>query len=253
MRLAVFTVAASLIAAALASMTGYAVGAPADETKSLFAKEFQTARHFQNALKDNDRKTVARLVSYPIVRDYPMPVIKSPDEFIANWDEFFDEANRAEIIKNAPVEMGWRGVMLGNGLIWFDGARVIVTNLSTKISQQKFQDAKNKEFMTLHASVRGYKRVAVQCDTRSKHIRIQEHGDGYRYIVWPRGVSLSQKPELELAGSMEFDGSGGNAIYTFRNQGFRYEFYSVHICGSDCDDTLTVFKGEKQIARHVCK
>ena len=44
MRLVASAIAASLIVAALASMTGHAASAPADESKSLFAKEFQTAK-----------------------------------------------------------------------------------------------------------------------------------------------------------------------------------------------------------------
>ncbi|HKQ10701.1 MAG TPA: hypothetical protein VJS85_05880 [Rhizomicrobium sp.] len=216
-------------------------------------RDIEAAKAFQKSLKNNQRGAIARMVSYPINRDFPLPPIKSPQEFLAHWDEYFDKANTAALLNSTPEEVGWRGIMLANGLVWFNNERVFALNLRTSLYQTRLEEVRRQEAATLYPSVRGYQKVEVTCSTKTKHIRIQEYRDGVRYFVWPKGASLSQEPELALRGEMQFDGSGGNAVYTFRNGAFRYEFYRVRICGTDCDDRLTVFRNEKSISNQVCR
>lgn len=219
------------------------------------AIEFQTAKIFQEALKTNDKQTVAMLMRYPIGREYPLPAIKSPSDFISNWDDFFDASNIPAIIADEPDRVGWRGVMLGSGDVWFDGDRIIAINVRTKMFQKKFNEAKNRESLTIHPSARGYKSVALMCNTSTKSIRIQEHNDGIHYFVWKRGASLLEKPELDLKGTQEFEGSGGNSTYTFKNRNYSYALYVPVICGepASCSDTLTVSKEGKELSSQICK
>lgn len=224
----------------------------AEDSKNIYVEDFQAAKSLQKALKNNDKNAVARLVRYPIVREYPLPPIKSASDLIGNWDDFFDKENISEIVAATPTAVGYRGVTLGD--LWFDGGKVIALNLRTAAFAKKVSEAKNKEFLTLHPSVRGYKKVAVRCSTGSKSIRIQEHGDGYHYFVWKKGGGLLEKPELALKGTVEFQGSGGGQTYTFKNHGYSYVFSAPVVCRADaCDDTLTVLKGEKELSKQICK
>lgn len=249
MRLACLFVAA----AALSSMVCHEVITSARaEGASIYAAEFQAAKRFQKALKDNDRNAIAGMVAYPVERDYPLPPIKSAGEFLARWDELFDKANTNALLRSDPKDVGWRGVALANGLVWFNGGRLIAINLQSDLYLKKFEEAKSKEFLTLYAGARGYKKVAVQCDTPSKHIRIQEHDDGYHYFIWKKGRALSEKPELELKGEVEYQGSAGNATYTFNNHGYSYVFDAPVISDTD-GDTLTISRNGKELSNQVCK
>jgi hypothetical protein len=227
----------------------------ADESASQSPVEFQTAKIFQEALRANDKDAVASLIRYPLGREYPLPPLKSPADLISNWDDFFDAADTSAMITDKPEQMGWRGVMLGNGDVWFDGDSIVAINLRTKAYFKKFNEAKNKDFLTIHPSARGYQHVAVICSTSSKSIRIQEHIDGYHYFAWAKGADLLDRPMLTLKGTMEFQGSGGGATYTFENHGYSYVLDAPEICsgGPDCNTTLTVSKAGKQLSRQICK
>ena len=228
-------------------------GVAAFAADDVYQPDFQAAQSLQKALKANDRAAVARLMEFPMRLDYPLPPIKTTGEFLAHWDEFFDKGITAQLLHEAPAEVGWRGVMIGGGLVWFNNGRVFGFNPRTAAYQKRWDDAKKQEAAALYPSLRGYTKVAVICSTKTKHIRIQQYGNDYRYFVWPKGTNMSVKPELELKGDMRPDGNGGDETYTFKNNGFRYEFEKVFICGENCDDMLTVSKGDKEISSLACK
>ena len=216
--------------------------------------EFHTAKLFQDALRSRDKQAAAKLLRYPLEREYPLPPLKSPSDLINNWDDFFDAATMQTIIADAPAQMGWRGVMLGNGDVWFDGDRVIALNVRTKEFFRKFREEKNKESSEIHPSARGYESVEVICSTATKSIRIQKHRDGYHYFVWNRGAALLEKPELALRGTQEFEGSEGNSIFTFRNKDYSYVMYAPTYCANAaCKDTLTISKDGKELSSQICK
>lgn len=218
------------------------------------APDIRAARAFQTALKDGDRSAIARMLTYPVARDYPMPPVRNAAEFLARWDEFFDSANMAALLRGKPEQIGAQGVSLANGKVWFSEGKLGTLNLKTDLYRKRLDAAKKVEAAMLYPSARGYERVPVTCSTRTKHIRIQEHGDGYRYFAWPKDGSLSQKPELELKGSMDYEGSGGGEVYSFVNFPFRYVFEANRMCErAVCPDLLTVSRGDQEISRQVCR
>src|SRR4051812_29299265 len=70
--------------------------------------DIRAALAFQTALKAGDRNMVARIVAYPVVRDFPLPPVKSTGEFLASWDQFFDTANLAALLRSKPEQIGWQ-------------------------------------------------------------------------------------------------------------------------------------------------
>ena len=218
-----------------------------------YKADYECAHKLQEALKRNDKATIAHLISYPFEREKPLPSIKTEKDFLENWDDFFNTATISEIVDAEPGEIGWRGVQIGGGNIWFRDGKIYRINMRTSTFKEKFDTVKKKEYATLYPSAQNYKRIRYVCDTVSHHIRIQEHEDGLHYFSWKNETSMSQKPELELNGDLKYDGTGGNIQYSFKNKEYSYEIYEVHTCGEDCNTYLTVSKGGKDISKQVCK
>jgi hypothetical protein len=79
---------------------------------------------FQDALKSNDRKAVAPLVSYPLlVTGAPGRMqVRSRAQLLSSFDGIFTATVRRAILKATPDDV-WgnsRGFMIGDGVIWFD-------------------------------------------------------------------------------------------------------------------------------------
>ncbi len=197
---------------------------------------------------------VASLIDYPMPREYPLTVISSAEEFVANWEDFFDKEKISVVIGGVPEEIGWRGVQIADGKIWFNNGKITAINFRTADFDKKFTEAKNNEARSLYESARGYKNVPIRCATSKKIIRIQEHENDFRYFVWQKGANLSEKPELSLKGEQVFDGSGGNSRYIFENNGYTYELDHPVLCeDGGCIKSLAVFKAENELSRQACE
>lgn len=81
-------------------------------------------QHVQTALRNNDRKTLASLISYPVLTslNHKKVRIRSSRELLSHFDEIFDGGERCAILNatDADVWGNWQGFMIGRGAIWFD-------------------------------------------------------------------------------------------------------------------------------------
>jgi hypothetical protein len=88
----------------------------------------QLTKAFFNEIKrtidQGDRKAVSKMISYPTIVDLksgPNKKIRNRAEFEAHYDEIINgrvtRAVRAQVYEELFVN--WRGVMFGNGEIWF--------------------------------------------------------------------------------------------------------------------------------------
>lgn len=90
------------------------------------------------AFKAHDKTAIAALIRYPLKRRYPIPDIKNEAEFINRFDEVFNDELAAVIassnIKTDWEKVGWRGIMLNNGVMWVDtdGKIIAVNTQNTK-------------------------------------------------------------------------------------------------------------------------
>lgn len=85
------------------------------------------------AFEGDDKAAIASLVYYPLKRRYPIPDIKDEAELINRFDEVFDDELTA-VIASSSIDtdwdsVGWRGIMLNNGVMWVDtDGKIIAVN-----------------------------------------------------------------------------------------------------------------------------
>lgn len=208
-----------------------------------------------DAAKANDLEALAKRVAYPLKREYPIPAIQNTQEMIARFDQVFDP-KLLEQIAHSKIEadwqtMGWRGIMLGSGVVWldFDG-KIIAINYQTPVEAKLKAELIAKQQTALHPSVSEFVSPALSWETAKFTIRVDDMGNSqYRYAAWAKGKALSEKPDLVLnKGKLVFDGSGGNHSYQFRSGPYQYYCYVTVLGGSDSPlGELVVFKNDQEI------
>lgn len=214
----------------------------------------EAALKFQQALAVNDYEAISLLIAYPLRMPAPLSNIIAPEEFIHHWSDFFDDTTIPRYLEAEPQEVGWRGIMLEHGCIWFNEGKIRSINCRTIEFDKRWQAAKELEWERLHTSARGYDNIQYSCHTDNLYIRIQNHGDDMRYFAWKKGASLTDEPELVLHnGFLDRQGTGGNHSLTFENSEYRYEIYVSRLCGEDCNDYITIYKEDEVISQKVCE
>ncbi|MCE3231814.1 MAG: hypothetical protein K0R98_71 [Rickettsiaceae bacterium] len=218
-----------------------------------YSGDYTAAEELQEALRTNDRQTVANLITYPLDREEPLPPIKNSQEFLENWDDYFNAEIIDAITTSTPDTIGWRGVQLNGGSVWFADGGIKRFNFTTDKYNQKLANAKKLESEKLYPSAKGYDKIVFQCSTDKLYIRTQYHGEDLRYFAWKKGATLSSKPEIELtSGKIDYQGTGGNYVMTFKNGNYTYELEVTNLCGQTCDNYLVVSKGDKELSNQVC-
>lgn len=212
-------------------------------------------------VKSNNKNGVAAFISFPLGREYPIPVVKNKADFIKRYDQIFDATLKKEIINSNPAkdwsEMGWRGIMLGQGDIWMDTTGKIIT---VNYQSQTEKDLKNKlissEKGKLHSSIATFKAPVYVLETSKFRIRIDDLGnDNYRYASWSIKNPMSQKPDLIITnGKWISDGSGGNSHYDFKKDAYLYECYIIVIGTDDSPPAyLSISQNGKEILNQNAK
>ena len=212
-------------------------------------------------IKSNNKEGVATFISFPLGREYPIPAVKNKTDFIKRYDQIFDATLKKEIINSNPAkdwsEMGWRGIMLGQGDIWMDTTGKIIT---INYQSQAEIDFKNKlissEKGKLHPSIATFKAPVYILETSKFRIRIDDLGnENYRYASWSIKNPMSEKPDLVITnGKWISDGSGGNSHFEFKKGAYLYECYIIIIGTSDSPPAqLTISQNDKEILNQDAK
>ena len=212
-------------------------------------------------IKSNNKEGVATFISFPLGREYPIPAVKNKTDFIKRYDQIFDATLKKEIINSNPAkdwsEMGWRGIMLGQGDIWMDTTGKIIT---INYQSQAEIDFKNKlissEKGKLHPSIATFKAPVYILETSKFRIRIDDLGnENYRYASWSIKNPMSEKPDLVITnGKWISDGSGGNSHFEFKKGAYLYECYIIIIGTSDSPPAqLTISQNNKEILNQDAK
>jgi hypothetical protein len=206
-------------------------------------------------VKSNNKEGVAAFISFPLEREYPIPKVKNKADFIKRYDQIFDAALKNEIIKSNPAkdwtEMGWRGIMLNQGILWMDTDGKII---SINYQSEQEKDLKNKliasEKGKLHPSIARFKTPQYILETSKFRIRIDDLGnDNYRYASWSVKKAMSEEPNLVITnGKWIPDGSGGNSYFDFKKGNYLYQCYIIVLGTKDSPPaTLTIYQNSKKI------
>ncbi|MEJ7557846.1 MAG: hypothetical protein WKF66_06015 [Pedobacter sp.] len=191
-------------------------------------KDKKTVADFVELIQTEQVGKLADQVKYPLRRVYPIPAVYNKCEFIQRYTEIFDDSLKNIITHSDPIndwsKVGWRGIMLLQGLLWIDGKLTSVNHQS--VSEKRLSDlliAKDKS--RLPANLRNYRKPILYMETQKFIIRIDEmEGNKYRYASWSRGSNTVSTPDLVLLnGTWTPDGSGGNHYYRFLSGDYQYD------------------------------
>ena len=215
------------------------------------------AKKIQNVIrlfKNKNVKGISEIVRYPLERDYPVKSVKSKSEFVKRFNQIFDNSV-VNLISKSKIsdwsEVGWRGIMLGNGVMWVDiDGKIIALNHQSDFEKKErsrlIAEQKNK----VYSSLKVFKEPIYKFKTKHYIIRIDELENGfYRYASWKNSQQESSKPELILQkGTVDYSGSGGNHTFTFINGDYIYKIYRNIIGAEDTPEiSLHIERGNKTI------
>lgn len=204
-----------------------------DGFSQLSKTEYESVvEYFVDCIKKSNVEKLDSIISYPIGRPHPIPPIKDKQELKKRYSEIFDDSLTSLIINSNIKEdwsdVGWRGIMLYNGVVWLDyDGRFLGTNYVSK----KEKDIENHwieyERDLLHSDLKEFVKPIHTIETDKFMVRIDLlKNQKYRYASWTKHSQLSSKPDLVIGnGEWTPDGSGGNHHFTFSNAEYRYTIY----------------------------
>ena len=221
--------------------------------------EYDSKENVEKAVKKftaslKDKKLLAKQIHYPLKRAYPIKAIENEKEFLARYDELFDDELMAKLKKSQTYNWDSNA---RNG-IWFQEVTSLVLNYKGKLcflrksaTEKKMQKALiNHQKLNLHKSLKEFYFPVLDWKTKSHRIRIDLLNNGiFRYAAWPADAEFSSEPDLILVeGMITKLGTCGNHQYEFKNGDYRYIIY-VSIVGEPGSGpgNLMVYKGEKNI------
>jgi len=196
--------------------------------------------------KEKDIDRISNKISYPLYRQYPIPTINNKEDFKKRFNEVFDQV-LIEKIANSKInqwsEVGWRGIMLDNGVLWMANSDGVIStvNYQSDFEKKLLEKLIAKEKDNLHASLKTFKSPTYKIKTKKYLIRIDElTNNKFRYSSWKIEEKESSKPDIILNnGELEFEGSGGNHVITFFNGNYTYKVYR-NIIGEDNSPDITI-------------
>lgn len=199
------------------------------QAQEMTTEQQKVIANFISNVKQQNKEALAASVKFPLKRDAPIPPVNNKEEFLARYNEIFDESLTKMIVSSRPEKdwtaMGWRGIMLEQGKVWLDDDGVLIAvNYQSTIEKRKQKALVKDDKKQLYNTVKKYDRPTYLLDTKTHRIRIDDLGhNNYRYSSWRLQSKMSEKPDLVIEdGEVFYEGTGGNHHYEFRNDGYLY-------------------------------
>lgn len=189
-------------------------------------------RDFRGALARRDVAAIALLTQFPLrvnFADDSVVMLANPSTLQNQFERVFTPALREEVSKQAAGDLVCKysdGMGYANGGVWVHPAGADDKQLRIV--------AVNVPGGSLHPPKAGA--IDLACSTKQFRIVIDAAAkpETWRYRVWnlPRG--LNEKPDLELIGTRDFEGTSPctHRIWRFKNGKTEYEL-SEPGCGQD--------------------
>lgn len=181
-----------------------------------------------SAVRDNDAGRFASLVSYPLVRPYPLRDIHSEEQMREYYPILVDETLH-NVIVNSPdsawESLGWRGWTLDNGqYVWIDGQVYSIPYIS-KAEKKYRAELEKREMESLPKRFRkGWKPLGCMRSLSSKAVyRIDQNpkahaGKDFRMMVWSDSTQLDKEPTAVFIGRCNEEGTADVRTYFFASK-----------------------------------
>lgn len=228
--------------------------------QSIHAADKQYHKYIERFIHDVKSRNIdgmSKYFTFPFTRQSPIPSIKSKKELKHRFHELFDtkliQSITSSDLNNDWEEMGWRGIMLNNGMIWMDyDGRILAINYQSQLEKQRSIFLIKKDKLWLYKSLRNFDKPILNWETKKFKIRVDLLDQKrYRYASWGINKKYSDEPDLVLNnGQLIFQGSGGNHHYSFKTGKYSY-IISVNklVKGPSPIGELDVYK-EKKLLLH---
>ena len=205
------------------------IAAPPADVSMLAQPETETdaqvVARFVGAVRGKEVDLLTEIIHFPIPRPYPLPAV-TRGEFHRRYEEIFDEEFIEEVGDAADYgRIGWRGLQLGDGLVWFDDSgRVRRINHTSAVERRKRARLIELERGGLHESLRDYRAPILDAETCTYRVRIDAMEDGgrVRYAAWDVDAHHGSPPDVVLYGTGRVEGSAGETNYYFADGAYRY-------------------------------
>lgn len=182
---------------------------------------------------NNDAQDLAALTQYPICRKYPLKDIENAEQMITYFDTLFDDSIKTLLSQASTSdweEVGWRGYMFRNGLLWVSDTGLISINYESNKEKalRKMLIEREKNSLGYNIKEVGWEPECCYKDMdNGSVIRIDKKEDCYRMSIYRLKEQI-----LCLYGIREIMGSLGNVVYTFsdgKRLGRKYEIYGENL------------------------
>lgn len=207
-------------------------------------------RHFVNALADGDAKALAEHVQLPFKRRYPIPKIKTMDEFAAAIPSLLGEDAVKQLSESSAFrdwsQMGSHGYMHDTIGIWVtDDSPVRLESITdlTPAEAVLWESYANREIASLHPSLReGVARPILsfvtedaafrgRIDLLGEKLEVRASAPGtykYRLAIYKEGSDITAAPDKIVMCKYGHEGSLGYDSYTSENEQYQV---TVNYCG----------------------
>ena len=207
-------------------------------------------RHFVKALADGDAKALAEHVQLPFERRYPIPKIKTMDEFVAAIPSLLGEDAVKRLSDSSAFrnwsQMGSHGYMHDSVGIWVtDDTPVRLESITdmTPAETALWEECAKCEIVSLHPSLReGVARPILSFVTEDGVFRgrIDLMGekldarasvpDAYKYrlAIYKAGSDITAAPDKIVMCKYGHEGSPGHDSYTSEDEQYQV---TVNYCG----------------------
>ena len=129
-----------------------------DSNEKLEDDKVASINNVIDLFKQKEVDKILNIISFPLHRQYPIQSIKDKTEFTQRFSEVFDKI-LIDKIANSKIEqwseVGWRGIMLDDGVVWMANSDGVITavNYQSDFEKKLRKDLIAKEKENLHISL----------------------------------------------------------------------------------------------------
>lgn len=199
----------------------------------------QAVKTLVSAVDASDSVAFASLVSYPLLRPYPLHDVADAQAMKEYYHVLVDDSLRDIVISAAPdrwQRYGWRGWSLDDGqYIWLDDSIYSVEYVSA-LENRRLEQLRANEIESLDPSLRGnwtpvacLRAVGSPAVYRIDVSRDKNDRPIYRLAGWASSADMTNAPELLMTGYVDVEGSAAVTSYSFTAPDGSTAFYQADV------------------------